>query len=72
MAKITEAAENVDLEMYEMGLNSTVRIGGIEITRVPGGWIYAWALGEIKKDKPLAMAMAFVPFNTEFNPNVEH
>lgn len=71
MGKINKAAENVDLEMYGMGLHETTRVGGLEIVRVPGGWMYSWALGDVKKNMSIAVTSCFVPFNTEFDPHTE-
>ena len=42
-------------ELYKMNLGDWIKLSGLEVLRVPGGWIFATPNG-----------MCFVPFNNEF------
>lgn len=52
--------ENYEQDMYALKLHEGIKFdSGVEILRVPGGWIYAMYPGG---------KITFVPFNDEFKP----
>lgn len=53
--------------MYELDLNETLAIttnigGKVEITRVPGGWVYSFEYVGFRTSP-----IVFVPYNTEYS-----
>ena len=53
--------------MHELTLHEVTHQGALEILRVPGGWVYTWAYGD--QSKLEGVAMIFVPYSSEFDPN---
>ena len=48
-------------EIYTMKLGEIIKFAYMEVTRVPGGWIFFSGNGDTS-------CMVFVPFNNEFMP----
>ena len=52
-----------ELDLHEMIKVHTEKEGSMEITRVPGGWVYAFDYPGIRQSP-----IIFVPFDKEFLP----
>ena len=52
-----------ELDLHE-ALKITTNLGPIEITRVPGGWVYCFDYPGFRQSH-----IVFIPFNTEFTLN---
>lgn len=54
-------------ELYEIGLHESLHPAGrdMEITRVPGGWIYT-TYSYVGGDGEHRLSSVFVPFHSEF------
>ena len=60
------AEEKIEKTIYELSLHETIEIKGsiggkFEVTRVPGGWVYAFEYPGFHQSP-----IVFIPFDKEF------
>ena len=61
MAEETKIKSIYELDLHETTQVPNSKLGETDVTRVPGGWLYAWDFGLGRN-----IIITFVPFNNEF------